>query len=142
MIRVYTRIMIVSSCYCIKLRNASRRLTAIYDAALAPLGINVTQFSQLRRIRRQQPVSLTDLARQSDLDRSTVGRNAKVLERMGLVAAVPVTDHRETALALSERGEALLKDAVPIWEEVQARIENRLEADGLDRILAAIEDLE
>lgn len=140
-IRVYTRIMTVSSCYCITLRNASRRLTSLYDEALAPLGINVTQFSQLRNIGRQQPVSLTDLARKMELDRSTVGRNTKILERMGLVVAASGEDHRENALALTGEGEALLDRAVPIWEGVQARIAERLGPGGLEGVVSALDAL-
>lgn len=80
--RVYTRIM-SDPCYCIVLRRASRRLTAIYDAALAPLGVNLAQFSLLRTIRRTEPVSLTRLGHETELDRSTVGRNVRVLEGHG-----------------------------------------------------------
>eukprot|EP01035_Chromulina_nebulosa_P049431 gene49431-67135_t len=69
-----------SSCYCILLRKASRRLSALYDEALEPFGINIGQFSQLRNIRRSQPVSLTALGGVMELDRSTVGRNTRVLE--------------------------------------------------------------
>ncbi|MNL38612.1 MarR family protein [compost metagenome] len=123
-------------CYCIKLRNASRRLTSIYDEALAPFGVNITQFSQLRRIRRLQPVSLTDLAKSLELDRSTVGRNTKVLERMGLVVTVPGEDLRENALEITEKAGAMLDEAAPTWDEVQARIEAKLGSDDLDRLLS------
>jgi DNA-binding MarR family transcriptional regulator len=118
-----------SSCYCILLRKASRRLSARYDEALAPFGINIGQYSQLSNIRRGQPISLTELARAMELDRSTVGRNARVLERMGLVETVSGEDQREALLQLSARGRALLKAAEPIWEEVQVRIDERLGED-------------
>lgn len=140
-VRVYTHTMMKSSCYCITLRNATRRLTSLYDEALAPLGINVTQFSQLRNVGRFQPVSLTDLAKKMELDRSTVGRNTKILERMGLVAAAPGEDHRENILALAEKGEALLEQALPIWEGVQARISRRLGPDGLEGIVSALDTI-
>ncbi|ATN33943.1 MarR family transcriptional regulator [Rhizobium sp. ACO-34A] len=130
-----------SSCYCVTLRNASRRLTSLYDEALAPLGINVTQFSQLRNIGRFQPVSLTDLGKKMQLDRSTVGRNTKILERMGLVAAAPVEDHRENALVLTGKGEMMLERALPIWEGVQARIAKRLGPGGLEGIVSALDAL-
>jgi hypothetical protein len=44
-------------CICVAVRKASRRLTARYDEALEPAGINLAQFSLLRNIRRQGPVS-------------------------------------------------------------------------------------
>jgi DNA-binding MarR family transcriptional regulator len=118
--------MTTDSCHCILLRKASRKISSCYDEALAPLGINVGQFSLLRNIRALEPVSLTDLAARVELDRSTVGRNTKVLERMGLVAIAPGEDQRETRLSLPEAGHALLANGAPLWNGVRARIEERL----------------
>jgi DNA-binding MarR family transcriptional regulator len=139
--RVYTRTMSASTCYCIILRKASRRVTALYDEALAPLGINIAQFSALRTINRHAPISLTDLGHKMELDRSTIGRNMKVLERMGLVAFATGEDQREAVLSLSAEGVALLETARPIWDEIQDRLENRLGPDHarqLSELLEAI----
>lgn len=51
-----------STCHCILLRKASRRVSSYYDEALAPLGVNIGQFSLLRHVNRLAPVSLTELA--------------------------------------------------------------------------------
>jgi DNA-binding MarR family transcriptional regulator len=72
-----------SPCYCSLLRTATRKVGAVYDNALAPLGINIAQYSLLRLVEHCQPVSFTELGRIAELDRSTVGRNVRVLERMG-----------------------------------------------------------
>ena len=130
-----------SSCYCIVLRKASRRVTALYDDALAPLGIKIAQFSAMRNINRNAPISLTDLGHKLELDRSTVGRNMKVLERMGLVASVTGVDQREALLSLTTEGGALLERATPIWDEIQVRLEARLGPDHarqLGELLEAI----
>ncbi|MDB5553957.1 MAG: MarR family transcriptional regulator [Rhizobium sp.] len=123
--RVYTRTM-SNACYCIVLRQASRRISAVYDEALAPYGINIAQFSAIRNIKRYEPISLTDLADKLDLDRSTVGRNMKVLERLGLVATATGEDQREAVLSLTAEGEALLVKSEPVWHDVQVQIEDRL----------------
>ena len=123
--RVYTRTM-SNACYCIVLRKASRRISAVYDEALAPYGINIAQFSAMRNIKRYEPISLTDLADKLDLDRSTVGRNMKVLERLGLVATATGEDQREAAISLTSEGKALLVKTEPIWHDVQVQIEDRL----------------
>ncbi len=128
--RVYTRIM-SSTCHCILLRKAARRTTAIYDEALAPMGISVAQFSLLRNIARREPVSLTVLGTVLDLDRSTVGRNVKLLVRRGLVATGTSDDDlREATASLTDAGRAILRDAEPAWSAAQARIEDALGADG------------
>jgi DNA-binding MarR family transcriptional regulator len=118
-----------SSCYCILLRKASRRLSALYDAALEPFGINIGQFSHMRSIRRHEPISLTELAPMMELDRSTVGRNTKVLERMGVVETAAGDDHREALLSLTEKGRALLAASEPVWHDVQVKIDERLGDD-------------
>jgi DNA-binding MarR family transcriptional regulator len=109
------------------LREAARKVSALYDEALAPFGINIAQFSLLRRIGRLQPVSMTDLARSAQLDRSTVGRNIKVIERMGLVeSGRGDVDQREALIRLSDHGVDLLNKAGPIWDECQSAMEIRL----------------
>jgi DNA-binding MarR family transcriptional regulator len=121
-LRVYTLIM-QTSCYCAALRAASRKTTALYDSALAPVGIGVAQYSLMRRIEHVGTVSLTELAGLAGLDRSTVGRNVKVLERLGLVSEKAAGDQRETAVALTEAGAETLRRARPLWKEAQRRVE-------------------
>ena len=115
-----------STCYCVLLRKASRKVSSLYDDALAPLGINIAQFSLLRHIRKMAPVSLTDLGHRLELDRSTVGRNTKVLQKMGLVTQLRGADSRETLLELSPEGTAILIAASPIWDSIQEKLEGKL----------------
>jgi DNA-binding MarR family transcriptional regulator len=137
--RVYTRDM--SDCYCISLRTAARKVSALYDDALAPAGINIGQLSMLRRIEKSSPLSLTELGHLSDLDRSTVGRNAKVLERMHLVQAVAGEDQREAALTLTAEGTKTLAEAAPLWERAQATIERAMDGGEAARLLTLLKAL-
>lgn len=114
------------TCHCILLRKATRKVSSYYDEALAPLGVNIGQFSLLRNIRRMEPVSLTDLAHKVELDRSTVGRNAKVLERMELIAIGHGADQREAVLTITPKGHKILEKGAPLWDGVQDDIEARL----------------
>ncbi|RJG39964.1 MarR family transcriptional regulator [Mesorhizobium sp. DCY119] len=119
----------MTPCYCALLRTATRKIGSIYDAALAPLGINIAQYSLLRTVQRLQPVSLTELAGSLELDRSTVGRNVRVLERIGLTESERNgDDNREARVTLSARGVDALGKAVPVWEECQHQIEASLGA--------------
>ena len=118
-------------CVCVAVRKASRKLTARYDDALAPVGLNLAQFSLLRNIRRHGPVSLTALGDIMELDRSTLGRNVRVLERGGLVEPAAGTDQRETVIRLSGQGERTLDHATPLWQDVQTHVQTRLGAGRL-----------
>ena len=75
-------------------------------------------------------MSLTELGRLADLDRSTVGRNVKVLERLGLVRLAAAEDQREAAVTLTPAGAEALRRAAPLWEEAQRYVEAALGADG------------
>ncbi|AYD02337.1 MarR family winged helix-turn-helix transcriptional regulator [Neorhizobium sp. NCHU2750] len=129
------------TCHCTLLRQATRKVSSYYDEALAPLGVNIGQFSLLRNIRRMEPVSLTDLAHRVELDRSTVGRNAKVLERLELIAIGHGEDHREAVLTIAEKGREVLERGAPLWDGVQDEIDARLgpeKAEQLQELLAAL----
>jgi DNA-binding MarR family transcriptional regulator len=129
------------TCHCILLRKASRKVSSYYDDVLAPLGVNIGQFSLLRNINRTAPVSLTDLAVRVELDRSTVGRNAKVLERMGLITIGHGEDQREAMLEVTPKGHTVLVEGAPLWDSVQDNIEARLGAEKtrqLQELLAAL----
>ena len=131
----------MTECYCVALRVAARKVSSIYDEALAPAGVSVAQYSLLRRIGHFQPVSLTELARLSLLDRSTVGRNAKLLERDGLIRSVAGRDQRETALELTEAAQQVLSDGAPLWNKAQAEVEALLGEEGARNLRALLHDL-
>ena len=116
-------------------------MTALYDAALAPAGIGLAQFSLLRNIGRHGPLSLTGLAEIVALDRSTLGRNLRVLERAGLVGLERGADQREATAALSQAGQLKLQQALPLWEDAQLAIHTKLGTAGvaqLDALLGAL----
>ncbi len=116
------------TCYCAVLRTAARKMTALYDEALKPVGIQLAQFSLLRSIERTEPVSLTELGRRTELDRSTVGRNVRLLQRMGLVRIAPGADQREATVRLEEAGRAVLQEGAPLWDRAQRTVEAKLGA--------------
>jgi len=133
-----------SPCACIRARRASRALTAVYDSALRPVRLTITQFSQLRNVHRLQPVSISALAKEMALDRSTLGRNLLVLQRRGLVALGEGDDLRQRSVELTAKGAATLEKALPCWERAQQKVERKLGAAGaaaLFELLGQVEAL-
>jgi DNA-binding MarR family transcriptional regulator len=110
-------------CACTTLRRATRAVTAMYDAALVPSGLRVTQFSVLSTLGRLGPLPITRLAAEAALDRSTMGRNLDPLERRGLVRIkVGDVDQRERVAHLTAAGERAIEAALPYWRAAQERI--------------------
>jgi DNA-binding MarR family transcriptional regulator len=128
--RVYTRIMDEVACLCSNTRRAALALTALYDEALAPQGLKVTQFSVLHAVKRRTSPNLSVLAEATGLDRSTLGRNLKVLEELGVVALSPGEDGRDRVVALTPRGEQLLRAATKTWLRLQERLSAALGEDA------------
>jgi DNA-binding MarR family transcriptional regulator len=111
-------------CNCAALRQAARRVTRLYDDALAPTGLGVNQFSILARLSRVGPSTIQDLARLLVMDRSTLGHLLRPLERRGFVKLeVSEEDRRSRMVALTEAGKAAVAKARPRWAAAQRRFE-------------------
>ena len=111
-------------CNCLALRQAARHVTQFYDQFLAPAGLRTTQFSILARLRRLGPMTISALAADLVMDRTTLGRNLQPLERAGLVAVVKGrTDRRSREIRLTDAGAERLRTAIEGWVKAQAGFE-------------------
>ncbi len=114
---------VASPCNCHALRQAVRRVTQLYDHALAPTGLRVTQFSLLAHLRDSGPITLKALAGLLVMDRATIGHNLRPLEAQGLIALTVGPDRRSRLVQLTEDGMARLRAARPLWKQAQTRFE-------------------
>lgn len=130
MVRVYTRTMDDVVCLCSNARRAALALTALYDEALAPHGLKVTQFSLLHAIKRRERPNLSALAAATGLDRSTLGRNLRLLEEAGVVALSAGDDQRDRVATLTADGAATLRAATRAWLRLQERLSGALGEDA------------
>jgi DNA-binding MarR family transcriptional regulator len=113
------------ACYATSLRKASRRLTQLYDDALAPAGLRSTQYAILGELAGggPGPVTLNELARALVLDRSGLGHSLRPLQRDGLIRLEKGTDdRRSTHVVLTDKGRRRYKRAVPLWQQAQDRV--------------------
>ena len=132
-----------SLCSCVNLRRASRAITRIYDKALEPADLKITQYSVLANVARSGPVSSSNLARLLRLDRTTLVRNLKSLQDAGFIEDHPeVTDPRERAIRITESGRRRVEQARPYWMLAQKSIEDRLGTDGLQQLNLLVTSLE
>jgi len=125
-LRVYTPNMNDDRCLCTSLRQAALAATQIYDEALQPSGLKITMFRLLRRISEAGQPTISELARIVDLDRSTLGRNLKVLERSGHVQLAGGQDERSKIVSLTAKGRSEFEKALPLWARAQRTMQARL----------------
>lgn len=114
--------LINSNCSCFNLRKATRVITQFYDHCLVPSGIRITQFSLLISMAAEPTQTLTQLATNLVMDRTTLTRNLKPLEKAGLIQSISAKDRRSKAYALTEKGQEVLKTAIPLWHNAQKKV--------------------
>lgn len=131
-----------SRCACTRVRRAARVLTSLYDEALATTGLNIAQFALLRAVGRLKTPNLTELADEMGLDRSTLGRNVLVLQRMGLLNVTDGDDLRARRITTTTRAQRLVDSCLPRWEHVQRTVEARLGKEGVSTLFDLLERLE
>ena len=88
-------------------------------------------FRLLRRIEVANSVTITELAEIVGLDRSTLGRNLRVLEKLSLIAIGTRDDGRARRVSLTQIGREKLQHAVPLWREAQREYLQIVGADTL-----------
>jgi DNA-binding MarR family transcriptional regulator len=114
----------LADCNCLAVRQAARYITQFYDRYLAAAGLRTTQYGILVRLKRRGPMSINALAAELVMDRTTLGRNIRPLERDGLIAIDPdPSDRRSKILRLTKAGEARFQRALKGWAEAQKRFE-------------------
>ena len=113
-----------ADCNCLAVRQAARYITQFYDRYLASAGLRTTQYGILSRLKRHGPMSINTLAVELVLDRTTLGRNIRPLERDDLIAIESdPSDRRSKILRLTKAGDARLQRAQKRWAEAQRRFE-------------------
>ena len=122
-----------SLCTCFMLRRATRRVTQIYDRHLQPTGLRITQYGLLARL-RGGPLHMTELAERMGMDRTTLTRNLRPLERLGYVAVDPGEDRRTRSVAMTEAGRKAAADALPYWRAAQKAVREALGASLTDEL--------
>ncbi|MNS41349.1 MarR family protein [compost metagenome] len=95
----------------------------------------------LCNLQRLDQPSISTLAEAMGLDRSTLGRNLRVLEGEGLVTLIEGEDMRNRIVKLTDAGAERLKAALPAWEAAQQRLIDRLGAEKRETLLKLLDEL-
>lgn len=96
-----------SPCIVAAMRAATRRLTQMYDEAMAPTGLRITQFHILSELERRaaDPPTVGELAEILTMERSALGQTLRPLERDGFIAlGHDKRDGRRRPITLTKAG--------------------------------------
>jgi len=128
---------IAAECLAVRVRVLSRAVTSLYDEALRPYGLKVTQMNllvALSMLGGGRPSRLCDLLH---MERSTFSRTIERMQRNGWVATQPDVDARTYLVSVTLAGMALLERAKPAWDAAQAQTLALLGDEGARALLEA-----
>jgi DNA-binding MarR family transcriptional regulator len=122
---------IARECLAVRMRLLNRVITKIYDDALRPHGLKISQSNILAvagKLGLANPLRICEILH---LDKSTLSRNVERMEAKGWLEVVPGDDAREQPFRITGQGKALMKRAEPAWEKAQAQAGKLLGKEGV-----------
>jgi DNA-binding MarR family transcriptional regulator len=122
---------IAGECLAVRLRRLNRVVTGIYDKALRPLGLKVSQMNILVVVDRLGLARPAEVSRLLELDASTLSRNVERMRAKGWLEIVEDDDARAHPFQLTAKGARLLRRAFPAWERAQREAAGVLGEDGV-----------
>lgn len=115
-----------AQCCCFGLRKATRAITQFYDRYLEPAGIRATQFTLLLTLSSATGKTLTEMAEGLVMDRTTLTRNLKPLEKAGFITTMKLADKRSKGYVLTDAGRQAIEKGVPLWKTAQQHVVGKL----------------
>ncbi len=126
--------------------DVSRMRRTLFDQAMKPLGITRSQWWVLSRLSRHTRDGMlqTELARDLDVGKVTVGGLIDRLEAGGYVTRMPdASDRRAKRILITEQGRVVLKQMVSVGETLNGVIlagVSRADIERTEQILSVMKD--
>ncbi len=126
-------------CTCFRVRKLARLMSQRFDRALAPAGINLNQYSILRRAGAEDR-TISELARELGMDRSTLSRDLQPLLAAGWAALAQGDDARQRFVRVTAACRRTVARAMPHWQRAQDALGDGIGAQALTELHARLED--
>ena len=129
---------LVENCACFNIRRVSRAITQFFDAEVGRHGLRPTQTPILRALDAKNGWSMAELSEWLGMERTTLLRNLRPLQRDGLVRAKGGGRGGHVKLEITEKGRATVAKLLPAWRSAQDKVVAVL---GKERWSTIINDL-
>lgn len=113
-------------CHCYAIRQVSTKITKIYDEALLESGLKITQYAILKYISNLKNTNLNKLSISMGYNRTTLGRNIRILKRKELIYLDKGKDKRELDIRITKNGLKILNVAAKCWKKINTEITKKL----------------
>lgn len=129
----------VENCTCFNVRRISRVITQFFEAEVGRHGIRPTQSPILRALQAKSGWSMAELSEWLGLERTTLLRNLRPLQRDGLVRIKGGGRGGHVELEITDKGRTILAKIHPAWRSAQDKVVAIL---GEERWSSILRDLE
>ncbi|MGE3335846.1 MAG: MarR family winged helix-turn-helix transcriptional regulator [Rhodospirillaceae bacterium] len=129
---------VLEVCLCHNIRRAARTIGRRYDAALASAGLTSGQFTILAAAAALSPLPLPVLREILAMDRTSLNRTLKPLERNGLIEINAGAGRRAGHIVLTAEGAVTFRDAGQLWRAAQADASQQLGAGRTGQFLSLL----
>lgn len=127
------------NCVCFNLRWVTRAMTQFFDAELRRHGIRPSQGSVLLALKAKESWSMAELSDFLGMERTTLLRTLRPLQRDGFVKAEGGGRGGRLELTITTKGREKIAAAMPAWRSAQRAAVKTL---GEQRWSAVLADLE
>jgi DNA-binding MarR family transcriptional regulator len=127
------------NCVCFNLRWVTRAVTQFYDAEMRRQGIRPTQGSILASLNSKDSWNMAELSDWLGMDRTTLVRNLRPLQRDGFVKAAGGGRGNRVELTITAKGRKQVEKLMPAWRSAQIAVVKTL---GEKRWATILSDLE
>ena len=132
---------IAEECVAVRLRRLNRFITNIYDNALRPLDLKVSQMNILVAAAKMGTARPLEVCEYLHLDVSTLSRNVERMKARGWLEVIPDEDGRSQPFQLTAQGRKLLERAIPAWSEAQQQVTTVLGGAFLQQLNRAVKEV-
>jgi DNA-binding MarR family transcriptional regulator len=131
---------ISQQCVAGRLRMLNRAVSKLYDDALRPFGLRISQMNILVAVAAAGPLRGVDVVRLLQLDASTLSRDLERMIDKGWIEALPGVG-RAQRLQATAVGRALIERIVEPWREAQKQARALLTPEVADSLTDVVTGL-
>jgi DNA-binding MarR family transcriptional regulator len=110
----------VENCVCFNLRRVTRAVTQFYDSEMRRHGIRPTQGTILASLQARNSWNMAELSDWLGMDRTTLVRNLRPLQRDGLVQISGGGHGNRVEVAITAKGRKQIEKLAPAWKAAQS----------------------
>src|SRR5262249_45226321 len=122
---------IARDCIAVRMRMLNRVITNLYDDALRPLGVKVSQMNILVATAKLGLARAAQVCEVLELEAPTLSGNAERMRARDWLEVVPGDDARAQPFRLTPAGKELLERTTPAWEKAQRKAVEFLGKEGV-----------